>query len=87
MTKISRPQHGEDSTTVQSAKENPGKPTEAARNPQTEDIQKDWNSGHPGGVATIEDPPNSLLRTRIRSPRPTRLIPARLPCDTAHVIA
>lgn len=57
MTKFSQPQPGADSTTVQNAKENPGKPTEAARNPQTGDIQKDWNSVHPGGVATIEDPP------------------------------
>ena len=45
---------------AQNANENPGEPTEAARNPQTGDIQKDWNSGHPGGVATtIEDPSNS----------------------------
>ena len=42
---------------AQNANEDPGKPTEGARNPQTGEIQKAWNSGHPGGVAAIEDPP------------------------------
>jgi hypothetical protein len=67
MLEISLPQPIEHSTAVQNINESLGEPIEAARNHQTRDIQKTWNSGHPGG-AIIEDPPEYAASNSPSSP-------------------
>ena len=67
MLEISLPQPIEHSTAVQNTNETLDEPTKMARNLQRGDIQKAWNSGHPGG-ATIEDPPEYAPSNSSSSP-------------------
>lgn len=66
MAEISRAQPSE-SDPLRS--DGPGKSTETARNPQSGDSQKDWNSGHPGGVAMGHATPNTPSRTSVEKPK------------------
>lgn len=66
MVDISHPQPSENNSL---RSDGPGRSTETARNPQSGDAQKDWNSGHPGGVAMSEASQNTPRQTSVEKPK------------------